>query len=274
MRISKLNPGITSICMYYNNSAASNGENVIGTWNSNYELVLHLGESSGTIYDSTSNSNDFTARNTPTYGATGEVGDGMGFEEMAGIIEYLESQSDINASGWSGITMEVWVNADAWVGVPKPLSWDNNNLNDDRIGIEYGTGVNPDRVTIFAVDASANQKTQRAARDNVGTGEWHYLVGTWDGTTSNYPKSYIDGSDESYVDAGFDKKQIALSDLDDLHKVLVGWSGYHSPTHRYDGKIDEVRISKTVRSADWLKMTYKVIKDQSSYINVGDEEDY
>ena len=53
-------PGLSSssdtiLYMYYGNAAATNQENAEGVWDSNYRMVQHLEETSGTHEDSTSN---------------------------------------------------------------------------------------------------------------------------------------------------------------------------------------------------------------------------
>jgi len=47
----------TRIYIYYANAAASNQEDVIGTWDSNYKIITHLHDS---VVDSTVNNNDGT----------------------------------------------------------------------------------------------------------------------------------------------------------------------------------------------------------------------
>ena len=50
----------TILYMYYGNPSATNQENPTGVWDSNYVMVQHLEETSGTLYDSTSSANDGT----------------------------------------------------------------------------------------------------------------------------------------------------------------------------------------------------------------------
>ena len=63
VRIPTLTAGTNSICMYYNNSIASSGENATGVWSSNYLLVAHMRDNdTSSINDSTSRNNDGTKR--------------------------------------------------------------------------------------------------------------------------------------------------------------------------------------------------------------------
>ena len=49
--------------------------------------------------------------------------------------------------------------------------------------------------------------------------------------------------------------------------------------HRWDNKagengptqIDEVRLSNVLRTADWIKQSYEMVKNQSTYVSTGSE---
>ena len=74
----------TTIYMYYDNAETSgygNEENPSGVWDSNYVMVHHMNEASSHVIDSTSNSHDSDVIDgSPTYGATGKVGDAIDFD--------------------------------------------------------------------------------------------------------------------------------------------------------------------------------------------------
>ena len=89
---------------------------------------------------------------------------------------------------------------------------------------------------------------------------------TFDGTTI---KQYINGSFEnSETYAGSISYGMATND--DLH--ISNW-GYGSYTRQFDGLIDEVRVSNSTRTEDWIRASYNSQNDPASYLTFGAEED-
>ena len=62
--------------MYYNNSSASDNQDVANVWSNDYEAVYHF---HGDFTDKTSNNNDGT--NNGTDSTVGRMGDSRDFEE-------------------------------------------------------------------------------------------------------------------------------------------------------------------------------------------------
>ena len=97
-------------------------------------------------------------------------------------------------------------------------------------------------------------------------GNSYYAVGVFPANGNAYV--YLNGSLEgSNSDAG------VTSIYNTSHPVEIGRS-YHGPTSgysRHNGLIDEVRISNTARSADWIATSYNNQNDPASYETVGSE---
>ncbi|MCJ7606023.1 MAG: DUF2341 domain-containing protein, partial [Dehalococcoidales bacterium] len=104
----------TTLYMYYDNNEPGllDSSNMTGTWNSDYEMVQHLQETTGgadAIIDSTGNSNNGTDQNTPTIGATGQVDGAIDFDASDDLIQVADDNSlDMT----SAVTLEAWVNTD------------------------------------------------------------------------------------------------------------------------------------------------------------------
>jgi hypothetical protein len=91
-------------------------------------------------------------------------------------------------------------------------------------------------------------------------GNWHYVAITYDGSKSNI---IVDGG----VDIGSHNKDGKnLEGQGD--PVLLGKSN-GTRNRYYKGWIDEVRISNTVRSSDWIKQSYVMVVDNSGYVGFG-----
>jgi len=91
----------TILYMYYGNPTCSNQQNVTGTWDSNFKMVQHLNESSGTLLDSTSNDNDGT-NNGAAYNSNAQIDGGYDFDGSDNITVSDNNSLDIT----SGITIE------------------------------------------------------------------------------------------------------------------------------------------------------------------------
>lgn len=98
------------IFIYYGNASASTAANSDNTWNSEYTLVQHLDETSGTHVDSTANNNDSTGVTVSTQG--GDIGKVDGADQFDGtddIITVADANPlDLGSTG----TIEAWVQPD------------------------------------------------------------------------------------------------------------------------------------------------------------------
>jgi len=102
--------GATLYLCYGDSGVTTSQENVAGTWGNGFEGVWHLGEASGTIYDSTGNGNDSDASAGITYGQTGQVGDCLDFD---GSSAYVNINNANLTDGLANFTVETWVDLDA-----------------------------------------------------------------------------------------------------------------------------------------------------------------
>jgi hypothetical protein len=102
-----------------------------------------------------------------------------------------------------------------------------------------------------------------AAFENIvaswSAGDWYHIVMVFDGNTVY---SYSDG-------VPFSSGTIT-SVVDNNNDLLIG--EYGGGGNNWNGKIDEVRLSNTDRSAGWIETSYNNQSDPSSFHNVGIEE--
>jgi len=77
-----LSTGGATFYVYYGKAGASDGEDAQNVCDANFQAVYHLKESGVTVYDSTSNNNDFGSETgNPTYQQTGKVNYGITFDD-------------------------------------------------------------------------------------------------------------------------------------------------------------------------------------------------
>ncbi|MCK4365653.1 MAG: DUF2341 domain-containing protein, partial [Thermoplasmatales archaeon] len=100
----------TILYMYYGNPTSSNQTNMVETWDSNYVMVHHLEDPSGTIVDSTSSYNNGT-NNGAAFNATSKIDGGYDFDGNDNITVSDASSLDITGQ----ITLEGWIKDPPWI---------------------------------------------------------------------------------------------------------------------------------------------------------------
>ncbi len=227
----------TTIYMFYGSqSVTSDQSNKTAVWDANYVGVWHLPDGTNlTANDSTSNGN-----NGVVSGATaslGQIGGGATFDGYSAIT--VTPTAPLSGS----FTIEEWA---------KP------NSSGSALGL-YGSRVLVPNID-FAFDA------------NLGTGGVHGDIGNggvWLTTAANASFPYSANVWHHYVYAVAtnsyqiyaDGQQIGSGTFsgtpllfDSRHSLQIGTTGYTD--EGFMGTVDEARVSKTVRSADWIATEY------------------
>ncbi len=255
----------TEIYMYYGKSSIScDPSNPTGVWDSNYKGVWHLDETSGTHYDSTSNDNDATPQNGVSQNTVGKID---GADDFDGIDDYVDIGQPANGSldfdELSDFCISAWFKADT--------ADHNMTIVGQRRQTSIAFGVyDPDGDKIyFRMDDSAYHESDNA----ITLGDWYHAALCYDyvsGTTGN---SYL------YVN-GVAQATNPLNTFNTMtaEEWRIGdearWCptcGSVGPEEVFDGIIDEVRISDTVRSVDWFKTSYDNQRDPSSFYIMSDD---
>ena len=261
---SSLSPSTdTDIYIYYGNGSVGNTVDATGVWNSDFKMVQHLEETSGgtkNITDSTANSNNGTDTNSPTLGATGKINGATTFGTGNDYI-LIDDSSSLDISG--NITLEAWINPATLDGthrriIVKPnTSWSEPHYMYSLW--VYGTGVDN-------LGFGISNGTTRAYQWNgtLSTGTWQHVAGTYNGTTLKW---YINGeyitemSSGTVTNIGTNDQAVSIGSVEPVSSGL-----------EFDGTIDEVRISGTERSADWLKTGYNNVNNPGDFLTFGSEE--
>ncbi|MHA2282406.1 MAG: DUF2341 domain-containing protein [Promethearchaeota archaeon] len=264
----------TIIRMYYGNSTMGSRENPEGVWDSNYKAIWHLSESSGgidAIMDSTSNENNGTDYGSPTFGSNGKLDGAIDFK---GDIEDEYITMPTTAS-LNGITEGDYYTYEAWFypdQVPPGVPADHNN---HRYGImikkDPHHGLYYDRDQYFAIEHwldIGGPSVRAVSSGTYSPGKYYHIVAI---------ASNLDGYLKLYVNGNFEGETTWTGGTTpwDYGSVplRIGIANPGAPIYRWpaDGKIDEVRISDTARSEDWIKTEYKNQDDPSSFYSISKE---
>lgn len=252
----------TTIYIYYGNSSANTDWPAQGSptnaqlvWDSNYIGVWHMGNNAAnkTVTDSTGANNGTAKANTSTKTTTGRVDGALTFN---GSNDYVDLGSNVGSFTLSSsFTIESWVNPsmDSTEDVIYGNTWNNQG---------YLLRINSLNKARFIL--SRDNNNYNGIDSSVLASGWHYVAGTWNGTA---PKILIDGADNSQTSV----TKGSVNSITSSNNTAIGLGGT-SDNHYFKGPIDEVRVSNSVRSADWIKFEYHNIADSGNDLTFAGQE--
>ncbi|MGD9131834.1 MAG: DUF2341 domain-containing protein [Candidatus Bathyarchaeota archaeon] len=246
----------TDLYLYYDTDHADNiayvgdttstpAENV---WDSNFKLVTHMNDNPDTssIQDSTLNGNDGTkvSADNPmqTDGISGKAQDFSG--------DYISCGDDGSLELVDTLTLEAWINPDS-------LSINSITAR----GQSYWLLVLYGELTFYRFQEGGGGSYLRAS-GALPTGTFSHVAATYNTSATDEVKIYVDG--QLVLEGSLDGP--IASETDDLSIGTYLTYSYF----QFDGTIDELKISDTVRSDAWIKASYESGGD--NLLTFGSEE--
>lgn len=237
------------IYMYYGNGTATDAQDAVNVWNTNYQGVWHLNKTSSTEPDSTSYATSGTAGASAQRGQVGKIGEGYHFTNAAASYLNLGDPVDNHLDVMSGsFTWGSWVSIDA-----DTLTGQNYMSKGGGSISQAGYQARTSAV------AGASHLTRLSVGDGVtavpfvtgltaSIGNFAYIVNVVD-RTSNLLRQYYNGVEVGTADSisaiGSVNSTVAL--------YLGGTAGGSSMCGCY---VDEARVSNIALSPDWIKADY------------------
>jgi len=261
----------TEIYMYYGNAdCADQWDAAGGTWDSSFVMVQHMNEDpsdADPAFKDSAGSNDGMDYGDMTAGdqVAGQIDGSLDFDGADDYVEIAdESNFDFGTGDW---ILGCWFKSDlAHNGTLAGKGADGAGgirykiyvLDTGAIAVEIddnGVGIGKVNVTSTATTYGND-------------GLWHYIVGVKDG---NNLRLYIDGTEDAISPANI----TGMASLNTDYPVVIG-KIYNSAGAEYyqffDGIMDEVRISSTARSADWIETEYNNQSDPATFYEIGIQE--
>jgi hypothetical protein len=224
----------------------------VGVWHMDTPPLDSKGDSVGAIRDVSANMLHGT-----THGAmgvadlvAGQIGKAIDFD---GVNDYIDLGNAAPFNLNREVTLEAWINPAMYpdsVLHRSPVDTAMMMVSDDAMIIakydaytlEFQRDGNLEGVETYKPITSHVLNTQ-SLKLNLNT--WYHVAVTYDG---NFQSIYLDGTMVA--------RQLAADTLNvNTFHTLIGYIEFYPGIDRFfPGKIDEVRISKTARSADWLKL--------------------
>ena len=240
------------------NSDATYGKTSV--WDSNYKAVWHLPDGSSLSgADSTSNARTMTGVNSPTAG--------VGTVDGAGVFN--GSNQYMNTSAFSLSASPSVASFSAWTKTSSDL---NNVRNTIFSTTPNNTAANwsielspqsPPGTRNYSVNVIYPGVFQFATPVNSYPtgGGWHHISFSRNGAGTS-AIIYIDGVSQTVTSADTN----GWTDSSEAKNI-----GARTSNQYFNGSLDEIRYSNSVRSADWVKTEYNSQSSPSTFYTMGVE---
>ena len=218
---------------YWGNSVAATntpynyGE---GVWDGDFDAVWHMRED---LLDSTVNDIDGTGTNL-----TAAVGAVSSAREQDGVLSTIVLNDDPRLEHANGVTVEAWIKNDTATDVQRAFFKSPG----------YAFGINGTRLRFTTLTV----KDYQTGTGAIAADTWHYIVGKLN--ANNNVKFYIDGPEYAEV------THSTPGNTGTGTAYLGRWNA-----ERWDGVLDEMRVSGTTRSADWIQATYDTVANNDAF---------
>ncbi|MDD5041979.1 MAG: DUF2341 domain-containing protein [Candidatus Peribacteraceae bacterium] len=234
----------TTIYLYYGKSNAEDGEDALGTWNSDFAGIWHLdedvtdeGTSTAAHLDSTSNAHNGTQNGNAR--TAGMISYGQAFDGVDDDITISSSYASNN------ITLSWWSNCPISAPTAQGIFDIYRGTSGDRL---YGYHWDHDTNGVYIVyyDASSGTSYKRVLNTSITQSDWHHYSAVWNEAAKTFA-IYRDGVAQTTEGTGSPNTPTGTTT-----RLGVGYgSAFGNVT------MDEVRISSVASPADWIKFDYE-----------------
>lgn len=251
----------TSLFIYMGRTSGASMEDPTNVWDSNYKGVWHLEQSPSynatppQMSDSTSNGNNGTSYGSMVNAdsVTAQIYKGLEFDAVhdgSGIDDVVKVNAGASVNNLPDLTIEGWINS-----TDNTNETNNGRIMDKRTSGSGWAFIAKDNNAIrFYANHASGALDVNATGINENTG-WHHVAVSWDGgTTASGVKFYVDGilktTNTTTNGSG------ARSD-DSAQSIYFGDCGNLSTSScALKGKLDELRLSNSVRPIEWIKASF------------------
>jgi hypothetical protein len=225
------------------------------TWASDYLSVYHFseGSASATVLDATSNGRNATQTNTTI--SNDEIHVAAGIPVTGGGYSFNGTSSKIVQSSGTSANITGAFTLSSWVLYNGTSTSDNKIISNE---LNYGPGYKLS-VKVGKIESETRTSTGSPSLLNTGTvssGSWTYIQGVYDGTKLTNYVNGVASATTATASAPANGNVINLG-VDLLSSTTA--------TNYYNGFMDEVRISSTVKTTDWIRAEYYNQKNPKTF---------
>jgi PKD repeat protein len=238
----------TTLFMYYGSPGASSQQSPANVWDTNFKAVWH--HNNNNFQDSTSNNND------GTNGGTTNVADAKiaGARSYDGSNDYVQmgSLAAIDQIWASGGTFSAWIYPTGLGGNSEGRIADKT----DAASLTYGWSL-----FMYSGNTLRFRRAYYTTSSVVGTwttpaitlSTWTYVVVNYTDGTANDPNIFINGIQVSETE----NTAPSGSQRSDASYNLRTGNRAGGTNRAFVGMIDEIRVSKSLRSPGWILTEYR-----------------
>ncbi len=252
----------TTIFLYYGNPTPQ-PSTAAAVWTEAFSAVYHLQQDPGPgqgdqIRDSTANAHHGTAESS--FQTTDSVTSPLGR-----AIDFNGSNSCISVPAFdvgTKFTISVWMNMNSVSQIRSLIS--NSEDGSDTNGFRFfvnSNGSSDRKVWLETGNGQGGTNSVTTASNAILTQRWEHVAVIVDRTTST-AAVMIDGA-------------ISATDMsirNDFTTTLSLEIGRMKTNNVFDGLLDEMEISSTTRSTEWLLTAYRNQRTPADFYTVGDEQ--
>ena len=247
VEIQELPAGTNSeLAVHFGNSNVNSDPSTSGTWNSGYQLVQHM--NSGFL-DATGRDNDGTDNGSSD--AAGQINRARSFD---GSNDYIEIQNGPTLQQSGSLTISMWVYIDDpdITNTPTLLSKGTSARN-------YWTYLDDEYRVTFNYAPGGYGVPEVTTQSTLQQGEWYYLtLSALDFGFGFRRRVYLNGNADNSSTTFFGSAA-------NVNNEALYISENNFP---FQGQIDEVRISSTDRSTNWITTEYNNQSDPGSFLTL------
>lgn len=250
----------TVLHLYYGDPLATDTQNRPAVWDADFQAVWHLGESTGgtnAIKDSTARANSGTDLGTMVLGTPGKLGPGARFD---GVDDHIRVQTSAAFTPvYQTGTISLWVNwNDPTTTEYQRILLATNSFTGDGRGFEWGTNPLGD---YYYYPEGAGGYNFASITSPFGDATWHHVAITQSLATKTV-ELYVDGTPRPPAFNGPPMNWNQVMTAAEWH-----WGGRMGFTD-FAGMMDEIRVSKAIRSAGWIATEYANQNEPQTFYRV------
>jgi hypothetical protein len=260
------NNGQQAIKMYWGHSAPPTPPISDPVFSSNYAGVWHLGEGAGTTSQGFKDASPSANHGTgillnAASSVSGVFGKGTYFNgaTVSGAAQSITSINSSSLHPTGNLSIELWVKANTQGQYKRLISkaFSSGGVPWNEYDIEQSTVSN---TLSFSIAVGGQGKTVSSSTP-MSVGQWYHVAATYDQANM---RIYVNGVLEgTFAQTGT---------LNNYSRPVTLGKYEHDVASNFNGTLDEVRISKTARSADWIKLAYmnqredqKLVENSSAF---------
>lgn len=241
------------IYMFYGRDGLTASQSIAANvWDANFQGVWHLSDGSTLSYTDSKGVNTGTGVNTPT-AAAGKVDGGM---QLDGTSQYVNIGHDTSLNVGDVFTVEAWVNTNGGVGTTRCTVFSSRISNTaGSFSCEIGTA---NSIANSMIMTGIGTYIAQSVGSLVFNSTWYHLVWTKNGSAT--PVMYVNGAAVTL------NSSAAYTVVDNATDKMIG-AGAAGGLFLW-AIADEVRLSGSVRSANWISTEYNNQSSPSMFYSV------